>query len=265
MKRFVQLTLALLIFIVFGCAMTTHAQTSGSYTVYLPFVAPPLRVLWTEFCDPRTDPDVCGYSDTAILKEFYATLNSIPATIDYTMPQSLEQLRHYDIVIANYCSGLYMSNGTALLSEYLSQGGSIMVLADNSCIVGVDSQGYVSSARAANALTSSRGISFAMYDVSDIRSSNQILAHPVTANVNTIYSYQHAYLQVNLPATPVVMMDSKPLIGVYDGAGTLVAIPNIGFHWGNSFQQVGESDNFVFWRNALLWLAMKSHLKQINR
>lgn len=266
MKRRSRRTLALLLFIVFGYAMTTHAQTSGSYTIYLPSIANiPMRVLWTDDCDPRTDPQVCHISDSlTVLNEFYAALTDVGATIEYTMPQSLDQLRQYDVVIANYCSDLYRQNTTPLLSEYVAQGGSLIVMGDNFCIVGGDSQGNVSAALAANALTASRGITITADDVSDIQFSNQILAHPTTANVNSIYSLRHAYLEVSSPSTAVVMMDSKPFIGVYDGAGTLIAIPNIGFYWGNSFGQVQESDNFVFWRNALRWMALKSHLKRIN-
>jgi uncharacterized membrane protein len=247
--------------------MVTRAQTSGSYSIYLPFIATsPMRVLWTDDCDPRTDPQFCHISASlTILNEFYAALNDVGATIQYAMPQSLDQLKQYDVVIADYCSGLYRNNQSPLLSEYVAQGGSVIVLGDNFCIVGSDSQGNVSSARAANALTMSRGITFTLDDVSDIQFSNQIHVHPTTANVNTIYSYRHAYLQVNSSATPVVIMASKPFIAVYDGTGTLIAIPNIGFHWGNSFQRAGESDNFVFWRNALRWTVLQSHLKQINR
>src|SRR5512136_2800359 len=129
MKRLTRLTLALLVFFVFGYAMRTHAQTGGSYTIYLPLIANThMRVLYTDKCDPRTDPHVCNLSDSpTILNEFYAALNDIRATIQYTMPQSLDQLRQYDVVIANYCSGLYEYNQTPLLSEYVAQGGSVMV------------------------------------------------------------------------------------------------------------------------------------------
>src|SRR5262245_29565364 len=103
MKRRLRHTVALLLFIAFGCAMTTHAQTSSTYKIYLPSIAnTPMRVLWTDDCDPRTDPQVCHISNSlTIMNEFYAALTDVRATIQYTMPQSLDQLRQYDVVIAN--------------------------------------------------------------------------------------------------------------------------------------------------------------------
>ncbi len=274
MRRLMGLTLALFVPIVMGLivvgqgvttrAQPARAQPGGSFTVYLPIIrADHMRILYASSCDPRTDPHFCSISNSlTILNEFYTTIREVGATIQYTMPQSLDQLRQYDVVIANYCSSLYVSNTTPLLSEYVAQGGSVIVLGDNFCIVGGDSQGNVSAARAANALTASRGITFTMDDVINVQFSDQVLAHPATLNVNTIYSYRHAYLQVSSTVSPVVTMDARPFIGIYDGAGTLIAIPNVGFEWGNSFTQVAASDNFVFWRNALLWLSLKSFMKQ---
>ena len=114
-----------------------------------------------------------------------------------------------------------------------------------------------------NTLVSSLGITFTMDDVSDIQFSDQVIPHPTTVNVTTIYSFRHAYLEISSPVTAIVMMNARPFIGVYDDAGTVIAIPNIGFYWGNSFQQVGASDNFVFWRNGLQWLALKNQMKQM--
>jgi hypothetical protein len=138
-----------------------------------------------------------------------------------------------------------------------------MVLADNFCIVGGDDQGNVSAARAANILVSSLGMTFTVDDVTDVQFSNQIIPHPTTVSVTTIYSFRHAYVEIGLPATAIVQMNARPYIGTYNGAGTVIAIPNVGFHWGNSFQQVAASDNFVFWRNSLKWLAQQSRMKQI--
>jgi hypothetical protein len=141
----------------------------------------------------------------------------------------------------------------------------VLVLGDNFCIVGADSQGNVSSARAATTLTAGRGIRFTQDDAIDVQFSDQIITHSTTTNVGVIYSYRHAYLQVRVPAATVVTMAARPFIAVYDCVGTIVAVPNSGFYWGNSFQQVGQSDNFVFWRNALRWLAMKSQMKHPHR
>ena len=247
-----------------GSAGPARAHTSKLHYYYLPMVSGPrMRVLWTDTCDPRTDPNFCHLSNSlTIWHEFYATLDDVGATLEYTMPQTLAQLRQYDVVIAQYCSAVYVLQKTPLLSQYVLQGGSTLVLGDNFCIVGADNQGNVSAARAATALTASRGISFTQDDAINVQFSNQILPHPTTTNVGVIYSYRHAYLQVSVPATTVVTMAAKPFIAVYDAVGTIVAVPDTGFYWGNSFQQVGQSDNFVFWRNALRWLAMKSRMKQ---
>ena len=174
MKRFAQLALVLLISIASAPLPMVNAQGSSSNavsqlvltapaipiplshtlavsnTIYLPIVvSPPIRVLWTNDCDPRSDPGFCHISDSlTILNEFYATLRDIRATIQYSMPQSLDQLKQYDVVIADYCSSLYRSSAVPLLSQYIAQGGSVIVLADNFCIVGSDNQGNVSAARA---------------------------------------------------------------------------------------------------------------------
>ena len=108
MKRLTRLAIVLGALIVSGYTLSTypaptHAQTGDTYTVFLPLVsAEPLRVLWADQCDPRTDPHICYLSDSlTILDEFYATLNEVGATIQYAQPQSLDQLRQYDVVIAN--------------------------------------------------------------------------------------------------------------------------------------------------------------------
>jgi hypothetical protein len=235
-----------------------------SNTIYFPLVmSPPPRVLWADDCS-RSSPYFCPVSNSlTILNEFYAALNDIGATIQFSMPHSLDQLRQYDVVIAEYCSGLYGSPAVPLLSQYIAQGGSVIVLGDNFCIVGGDDQGNVSAARAANILVSSLGMTFTVDDVTDVQFSDQIIPHPTTVNVATIYSFRHAYVEIGPPATAIVLMNARPFIGVYDGAGTVIAIPNVGFHWGNSFQQVAASDNFVFWRNSLKWLAQQSRMKQL--
>ncbi len=46
-------------------------------------------------------------------------------------------------------------------------------------------------------------------------------------------------------------------MALYDQAGTLVAISTIGFEWSYDPKD-GASDNFVFWRNLISWLAEQS-------
>jgi hypothetical protein len=57
-------------------------------------------------------------------------------------------------------------------------------------------------------------------------------------------------------------MNMKGFIGVYDQEGTLVAIPHVGFQWGNTVGQVASSDNFKLWREMLQWLADQSFMKR---
>lgn len=231
---------------------------------YLPLVmqlAP--RFLWTAPCDPRIDAPGCpdaGALDTP--GELYGVVNSLSATIEYALPKSVAHLRQYDVVIADYCGELYAQGLTPLLTQYVAAGGSVFVLGDESCIVGGDHQGNVSAGRAANALIAPLGLAFTEDDDVAFQFSDTVLPHPVTVGVTTVYAFRHAYLEVTGPAQTVATMGGRAFIGVSDAAGTVIAVPDVGFHWGNSFQRVSESENFVLWRNALLWLMTQSRAKR---
>lgn len=250
---------------------SSPSSASDQHTIYLPWVASsPIKILWTDACDPRADPKVCQIGPPEILNEIYSTINSVNAIVVYTLPTSVNQLLSYDVVVADYCSALYPKGLTPLIAGYVQRGGSVIALGDNFCIVGGDAQGNVSSAKAANQLTASRGITFTDDDDATVRWSSQVISHPTTLGIpnDKIYAFRHAYLTVTLSSTAVVKMGERDLIAVYDGAngdGTMVAIPDIGFHWGSSFQQVSQSDNFVFWRNTLRWLAQKAQQKRAGQ
>src|SRR5690242_14457484 len=100
MKQLVRVLIILFVAIS-GCTGTSPAQAhvGKQHYNYLPMVSGPvMRVLWADTCDPRTDPHICYISNSlTILREFYIALGDVGATLDYTMPQSLAQLRQYDV------------------------------------------------------------------------------------------------------------------------------------------------------------------------
>jgi hypothetical protein len=212
-----------------------------------------INLLWIEGCDPRIASDVCSISDSIeILEPFYEILEDWNAELTYGIPLSEAQLREYDVIIANYCSFVLIPLLTDTLIDYLASGGSVLAAGDNFCY----GFGAVSSV-AATALTEDFGIVFTDDDDSDNQNTDDITDHPITEDVEEIFIFRHAYLEVTEPAETVIEMNDEPLLAVYDGDGTIVAIPDTTFQW-----DADEEDNGILWYNILRWLAEQSREKR---
>ena len=116
-----------------------------------------VRILYTDTCDPRTDPEVCLIGGLEYLQPFYDMIASI-GTITYTDIASA-QLADFDVVIADFCS--LPSQDYEVLRSYLASGRPAMVLGDNFCWPG----GEFSSADLANSVIGDLGVSFLGYEL----------------------------------------------------------------------------------------------------
>lgn len=125
-----------------------------------------VRVLYTDICDPRTDPNVCQIGGMEFLTPFYDMVARI-GTITYGDIASVPRA-DYDVVIADFCS--LPSRDYDVLRSYLSTGGPAMVLADNFCWPDYP---YHSSAYFANLVMADFGITFSANELFD-RSRLQI-------------------------------------------------------------------------------------------
>src|SRR5438093_5048327 len=115
-----------------------------------------VRTLYTDACDPRTDPDVCFVGGLEYLQPFYDMVASI-GTITYADLASA-QIADFDVVVADFCS--LPSQDYDVLRSYLSSGGAAMVLGDNFC--GTD-EGM--SAWLANSVIADLGVFFLDYEL----------------------------------------------------------------------------------------------------
>ena len=214
------------------------------------------RLLWADPCDPRTDPQACHLGDVAILAPFYGVITSLGAQLRYAVPPGLQELATYDVVIANFCSALD-SAAVRLLQAYISGGGSVVAMGDNFCV----GTPFRTSAQGATALTQPGGIRFTTEDDGTLQCFDPLLAHPLTRGVRQLYSPRHAYLTVSGTAQALFGKEGQTFIAVYAGRGTVVAIPDIGFHW----QRRGPrpvNDNVIFWQTMLRWLVTQSRGKR---
>ena len=225
---------------------SSHASTPAS------------RILWTEDCDPRTDPDHCSVGDPAILTPFYNVLAGLDASLTYHVPTSLAELAPYDVVLANFCSQGISAELVTLLKQYVATGGSIVVMGDNAC-VGIGPP-WASSAAWATKLTQGWGITFTTDDDVDTQLFDPMVSHPITAGVQHLYSSRHAFLTLSKTARAVFEQDRNVFTALYEGAGTAIAIPDVGFHWLRS--DAPTNDNFLFWHTMLHWLIQQSHAKR---
>jgi WD40 repeat protein len=217
-----------------------------------------INILWMDNCDPRKDASNCQEGPSEIFKEFYDTLAKLNANIEYRLPQSLPDLKKYDVVIANFCRAYSDDNANNILKEYVSAGGSVIVMADEFCRYGSS----MSTGQYANQFTQGYGITFTKDDDIKTPRSGLIANHPLTMNVERIFALRHAYLTISAPSSTLVSINGKPFIGLYDQTGTVIAIPDVGFHWGTAFrQEISQSDNFIFWQNMVTWLAQQSREK----
>ena len=78
-----------------------------------------------------------------------------------------------------------------------------------------------------------------------------------------MYFSGNAYLNVSSPSESILTVNDRPIAAVYDGTGAFVALADdVGFGWcPNSWENLGQTDNFRFWQNALAWLIRHSKTK----
>ncbi len=225
----------------------------------------PIRILWLDRCDPRTDPNFCHISkDGKEFEQFYGVILEMNATLTYKLPSSVADLSSYDVVVADFCGPAANDAVIQILKDYVQAGGSVVVMGDEFCQgAGPVNGNWASSGQAASLLTKSWGITFTTDDDTLVQYARPSDPHPILKGVQELFAFRHAYLDIHSPAKVLVAMGGRPFIGLYDQTGTVVAIPDVGFHWGASFKpETVESDNFVFWRNLLVWLAGQSRNKR---
>ncbi len=221
------------------------------------------HILWISDCDPRTDTKQCSLGKLDILNEFYATIRDLGADIKYRLPRSSGDMASYDVVVLSTCDLAGSALPVSLVQDYVSTGGSLIIMGDNFC-QGVHVNGkWGSSADAASLFTASWGIRFTADDAMDTPTWTAFAEHPLTVGIKDIYAFRHAYLTVQPPAVPIATINRQAVLAVYDGPGTVLAIPDVSFAWGSSFKsQIGSADNFAFWRNSFVWLSQQSRAKR---
>jgi hypothetical protein len=208
-------------------------------------------ILWTRNCDPRTDPDYCGFSDLYVLNEFYSTIQSINGKITYSMPSSLSDLEQFKIVVVDFCTFDLSNNELiTIVKQYLELGGSAIVMGDDRFYC---HDKYASEW--ASLLTKEFGITFTGNNESE-NFGEPIAHHPIAEGINSVFAFTHNYLEVSAPSQTVFQINEKPFIAVYHGKGKIVAIADLGFYWGSDFNtEITKSENFLLWKNMLGWLA----------
>ena len=217
------------------------------------------RILQFDDCYPTSDPGPChtrGVPED--FEAFFAAIASLGGEISFEVPESGETLGAYDIVIVNFCFTAATNGVIAALGDYVQGGGSLVVMGDNFC-----HQSSITSATAANRLTLRYGIEFTSerfgFDTGGDTWSSRIFEHPMTASVGRVYAATHATLVVTGASQVLVEIGSKPFVALYDGPGTVLAIPSVIFET-NAFD-AALSDNFVLWRNALSWMTEEARRK----
>jgi hypothetical protein len=199
-----------------------------------------VKILWTDTCDPRQDPQFCNMSSgLSGFEKFYGILHELNATLVYDRPLSYDG---YIVVIAYYCS----SEDIDPLRNYILSGGSVVVLSD-SC----------------STLTSNFGITFK--ERIAIYGWVSVVNHPITKGIpqgeNTLYMPGPSRLEVVPPAQTIIKFSNLDTIAVYDGQGTMVVIPDSVFEWDYGNGADGIDNNFVLWRNMLTWLIAQTRTK----
>jgi hypothetical protein len=225
-----------------------------------------MRILWIGRCDPRESLLVCDDArEREYLQPLFAIVRRLQATITFTAPTTLDAIQPYDVVITNFCSVGLQPATIRILDPYLAAGGSVVVMGDNFCQSGVANVPAMSS-QLASVVTQKYGIDFSDDDDMTNRVASAISDHPLTNGVRQLFSFRHAYLQVQRPAQTIVTIEGHPFIAVLDAAGTLVAIPDTTFHWDPALfgRETKPNDNAVFWPNLLRWLAGQSQHKRAH-
>ncbi len=253
-----------------GSVLPTQTPSSTTAPPERPTIVPGIKILWLDKCDPRTDPAFCHSSTYSKplyppeLDQFYGVITALNANLYYKLPSSEDKLDDYDVVIADFCGPAANDLVIRALKAYINSGGSVIVMGNEFCQgVGPIDGKWVSSGQAASVLTKTWGISFTTDDDTTVQYAQLSETHPALMGVSELFAYRHAYLDVQSPSRVFIKMGDRPFIGLYDHTGTMIAIPDVGFHWGSSFRpETVQSDNFVFWRNLLAWLAEQSRLKR---
>jgi hypothetical protein len=171
-----------------------------------------VRILYTDTCDPRTDPDVCLVGGLEYLQPFYDMIASI-GTITYADIATV-QLADFDVVIADFCS--LPSQDYDLLRSYLSSGGPAMVLGDNFCWPG----GFSSSADLANSVIASLGVFFLNYELYEyerllIAPSEQV---GLLSGVSNLSLWRIAPQYISEGFVPIAIWNDEVLYTVRSGA-----------------------------------------------
>jgi Tfp pilus assembly major pilin PilA len=168
-----------------------------------------VRVLYTDPCDPRTDPEVCHIGGLPYLRPFYDAVGSV-GTLAYGDLASAE-LASYDVVIADFCGLPPADHG--LLRAYLSSGGPAIVLADNFC-----TNGSATTATLANTVVGDLGVTF-----TDEVSSAERLQIPVAdrvgllAGVSNLSLWRFTRVQPIRDFAPVAAWNGNVLYAIDEG------------------------------------------------
>lgn len=216
------------------------------------------KIIWTDNCDPREDSERCQISAReAVTASFYDVIKSVNGKITYKIPASKEELESYSVVIVDFCldnANEYLIN---VIKEYIQSGGSAFILGGNSCQSGGHNTSWASQ------LTKDFGVTFSSDDNYDTLWANAVGSHPTTLKIEKMYFSGNAYLNVSSPSESILTVNNRPIAAVYDGTGAFVALADdVGFGWGpNSWENLGSTDNFRFWQNALAWLIKHSKTK----
>lgn len=218
------------------------------------------KILWTDNCDPRKDSERCQISAReAVTANFYEVIKSVNGKITYKIPASKEELESYKVVIVDFCSDDTNENFINIIKEYIQSGGSAFILGGNTCQTG----GYNTSWWASR-LTKDFGVTFTSDDDYKTAWADEVGGHPTTLKIKRMYFSQHAYLNVSSPSEAILTVSERPIAAIYDGTGAFVALSDdVGFGWApNSWENLGPTDNFRFWQNALTWLIRHSKTKR---
>ncbi len=226
-----------------------------------PIPIKPSQILWTDDCDPRTDPERCSISPRVeVSDEFYSMIKSVNAKITYKIPDSLEDLATYKAVIVSFCSDENNEETLVnLIKDYIKSGGSAFILGGNIC----QSNGHRSSWQASQ-ITKDFGVTFGSEDDYKAVWADVVGGHPTTSKLSKMYFSQHAKLTVSDSAESILSVNEQPIAAAYTGTGSFVALADDAeFGWSPpAYQKLGPTDNFTFWRNSLRWLISQSKIKK---
>ncbi len=149
-----------------------------------------------------------------------------------------------------------------MIKDYIQAGGSVFILGGNTC----QSGGHPTSWWASR-ITKDFGVTFGSEDNYKVAWADAVSGHPTTLKLNKMYFSQYAYLNVSDPAESILNVNEQPIAAVYNGKGSFAALADdVEFGWSpNSWEKLGPTDNFTFWRNSLRWLISQSKIKKSKK